>query len=931
MLRTVRANTIYSIIWVCFLFSCAILTTKAQIPHYDFAKALGTTIAPGYNRSEASRTVVDADGNMYVVGQFAGSVQFGQFTLTSVSVPHDVFVAKLDSLGNYLWVAQGGGLAEDYGNAIGLDAAGNVYVAGSVATGNANTKFGSIALPGGLPGSVSDDIVVAKLSPNGTWLWAVSGGGDREDKVSALAVDARGNICVTGSSLSPIITFGATTLTNPFFHYVACTTKLDTNGNWLWAVMGGGTSGGSTESNDIALDDVGNAYITGSFEGPAVNFGSIQVRSGTLYPAVFVAKLTPDGQYQWVVPGGGGLYDFGQGIAVDSQRNIYITGSFNSPTAPFGPFVLTNVNSGLDRPYTDLFVAKLTPNGQYQWVVRGGGLYDDQARSIRVDGQGNLLLTGYYNSPTISLGSVALANRNIGSPGSFGFYDSYVAHLNSAGQFLWGVRGGGAATDFSFDVAVGGPGKAPYITGYFTNAPAEFGPFTLPANPSGYTGFIARLSAPAPSVQVQGDSLLCQGGQVTLRAVASTAVRAYHWSTGASTSSINVGQPGTYTVTVTFSSGQTATTAFHVITLSASLAISGDTLLCPGSSGQLRAIGAPAGATYLWSTGAQTANITVSQAGRYTLTATYGTGCTLSASIQVRIPSLQITGRSQICSDQGSTAQLTASAPGATAYRWNTGATTALLTVAQAGAYTVTATFSNGCILTATQAVSAPLASIQGDSIICPGRTSQLSAANSAATAYAWSTGATTSSITVSLPGKYSVAVSFGTGCSTTARYQVRAEASNLPFTLGADTTLCEGDQFVLRARPAVGAGVQYLWSDGSTGSQLLVQQPGLYRLQRATQCETQMAVLQVTSRNCMFIPNIITPNGDGANDLFVIKGLPPGAWALEVYNRWGRLEYQTDSYHADWGSLAAPGLYYYVLRQTATTRSYKGWVEVVR
>lgn len=163
--------------------------------------------------------------------------------------------------------------------------------------------------------------------------------------------------------------------------------------------MGGGTSGGSTSSNDLALDDGGNAYITGSFQGPTVNFGSLQVGSGSLYPTVFVARLSATGQYQWVVPGGGGIYDYGQGIAVDSLRNVYITGSFNSQFASFGPFRLANVNTSPARTYSDVFVAKLNTNGQCQWAVRAGGLYDDQGRSIRVDGHGHV--TDFYNSPLV--------------------------------------------------------------------------------------------------------------------------------------------------------------------------------------------------------------------------------------------------------------------------------------------------------------------------------------------------------------------------------------------------------------------------------------------------------------------------------------------------------------------------------------------------
>jgi hypothetical protein len=911
--------------WLLLWIFCASLAA-AQTPQYDLAAVVGSAI--GTSRTEATKTVVDAAGNIYVVGQFLGMAQFGAFTRTSVSPPHDVFVAKLSPTGTCLWVAQGGSLADDMGTDIGLDGAGNVYVTGTVVTGNSNATFGTITLPG--TGSGNDlDVFVAKLSPAGTWLWAVSGGGSRSDEPAALAVDAAGNTYVTGRFLSPGIAFGSTTLPNPYFQFRSFTAKLDAAGNWQWAVAGGGNSAGSTEANDIALDDLGNAYITGDFSGPSVSFGTLPLVSGSLYPTVFVAKLSPTGTYVWAVQGGGGVYDVGIGIAVDRQRNVYITGSFNSATARFGPYTLSNINTAPARTYTDIFVAKLDANGQYLWATGGGGLYEDQGRALAIDAQDNVLLTGYYNSPSINLGPLGLPNRNVGSPGSFGFYDVFVAKFNPAGQYLWAVRGGGNGTEFSFGIAVGGPQNAPHIVGYHTTDPAAFGPFTLPNNPSNFTGYVARLTNPATAI-VQGDSLLCQGGQLVLTASGTAAVSAYRWSTGASTAAITVSQPGTYTVTVIFSNGQTATTQLRVVQLTPSLRIIGDSLLCPGRVGQLTA-SSSAPATFLWSTGAVTPNLSIAQPGTYTLAARYGTGCTVQTRVTVRSPVVQITGLPQLCPDQGSRTTLTAVATGATGYRWSNGATTPSLTIAQAGTYSVAATFANGCVVSAQQTVSAPQAIIQGDSVLCAGRGVVLSALQSTATGYLWSTGATTPAITVTQPGSYAVSVAFGSGCTATARYQVRAAIPNPSFSLGADTTICEGDQLLLRIPTPGGAGIRYQWSDGSAGPTLLVQQPGVYSLQRITRCETRTASRQITQQNCFFIPNIITPNADGINDLFVVKGLGAGPWKLELYNRWGRQVYRSDAYHNEWGSEAAPGIHYYLLRRPSDGQFYKGWIEVVR
>ena len=83
--------------------------------------------------------------------------------------------------------------------------------------------------------------------------------------------------------------------------------------------------------------------------------------------------------------------------------------------------------------------------------------------------------------------------------------------------------------------------------------------------------------------------------------------------------------------------------------------------------------------------------------------------------------------------------------------------------------------------------------------------------------------------------------------------------------------------------------------------------------------------------RSCLLIPNVITPNRDGRNDAFAVRGLLPGPWALVVYNRWGRVVYQTDDYHNAWGEDAASGLYYYRLYQSGKGTASNGWVEVIR
>ena len=457
-------------------------------------------------------------------------------------------------------------------------------------------------------------------------------------------------------------------------------------------------------------------------------------------------------------------------------------------------------------------------------------------------------------------------------------------------------------------------------------------PTSLVYAPLTYRGeYILVAGMAPPAVAIAGDSAVCAGATGRLTAAA-TGATGYRWSTGASTASVSGLVPGTYTVTASFASGCTSTGQATIRAARSYVpTISGDAVLCTGATGQLTAT-ATGAASLRWNTGATTATIAVTQAGTYSVVATSAAGCTSQATYQVQllaVAPVTLSGDSLLC--QGSTGQLTAAATGATAYRWSTGATTASISGVVPGTYSVTASFANGCAATAQRLVRlapTPTVSLSGDSVLCATTGRVVASAANAAT-YRWSTGATTSSISVAQAGTYSVVVASAAGCTSTASFRVRAGRVAPTFTLGADTTLCEGSTLTLHG--PTGPGLRYQWSDGSTGPQLLASAAGTYSLRVTTECSTTQAARVVGLKNCLLVPNIITPNNDTRNDLFVVQGLTGTDWSLDVYNRWGRPVLHTDSYRNDWGSEAAPGMYYVLLRRPSTGYSYKGWVEVVR
>ncbi|MBK9741701.1 MAG: hypothetical protein IPO94_01505 [Saprospiraceae bacterium] len=320
---------------------------------------------------------------------------------------------------------------------------------------------------------------------------------------------------------------------------------------------------------------------------------------------------------------------------------------------------------------------------------------------------------------------------------------------------------------------------------------------------------------PLPTPSITGDTEICTGTTTRLTASGGTG---YLWSTGATTYWIDVNPTATttYNVTVTNGNGCQASTSVTVTVHPLPIAsISGDTEICTGASTTLIASG---GTTYVWSNGATEASITVSPTATttYNVTVTDGNGCQASASVTVTVNSLptpSITGDKEICTG----ASTTLIARGGTTYVWSNGATEASITVSPTATttYNVTVTNDNGCQASTSVTVTVnplPTASITGDTEICTGASTTLTA--SGGTTYAWSNGATSSSITVSPTATttYNVTVTDGNGCQ--ASTSVTVTVNPLPTaSISGDKEICTGTSTRLTAS----GGTSYTWSTGAT------------------------------------------------------------------------------------------------------------------
>jgi hypothetical protein len=426
----------------------------------------------GAGVQEAHGVAVDPSGNVLVTGYFTGTCSIGNTNLTSSGL-EDIFLAKYDPSGNFLWARQAGGTGDDYGLAVATDPSGNVFVAGAFQ----NTATFSTTT---LTSSRSNDVFLVKYGPAGNLLWARRAGGNGNEEANALAVDAAGNAYITGA-FDANATFGTISLANNTGSDEIFVAKCSSAGDFLWALKAGGSL--DDVGSGIGLDGATNVYVTGYFAGTAT-FGSTNLTSaGTNdYPDIFLAKYDAAGNMLWVRQAGGPNDDRGNGVAVDAAGNVSITGQFMG-TAAFGSTNLIANGSG-----SDIFVSRYSSDGNLLWARRAGGnnaIYGDAGFSIVTDTSSNLFATGYFS------GNASFGSSNLISAG---FQNVFCCKYDPAGNVLW-VRGaGGTLNDFGSGVAVNTQGNV-VLAGFFLSSTITFDSITL-TNTGSRDIFVAQLGLP---------------------------------------------------------------------------------------------------------------------------------------------------------------------------------------------------------------------------------------------------------------------------------------------------------------------------------------------------------------------------------------------------------------------------------------------------
>ena len=297
------------------------------------------------------------------------------------------------------------------------------------------------------------------IDPN--YLWhTFYGSSSHWDEGHAIAVDAGGNVYITGFSEYTWQGDGNADPIHPYSgSFDIFVLKLNSAGAYQWHTFYGSADGFLVDDSGlgIALDASGNVYVTGtspaSWQGDG-DADPLHPHSGSSVD-IFVLKLNSNGVYQWhTFYGTDPYYDGGHGIAVDGSGNVYITGLSNNTwqgdrnTAPLHPY-----SSG-----GDIFVLKLNSAGAYQWHTFYGSATVDRGEGIAVDGGGNVYITGESRATWQGDGGASPIHPYTGD------YDICVLKLNSSGAYQWHTFYGSADEEDGYGIAVDGSSNV-YITG----------------------------------------------------------------------------------------------------------------------------------------------------------------------------------------------------------------------------------------------------------------------------------------------------------------------------------------------------------------------------------------------------------------------------------------------------------------------------------
>ena len=446
-------------IFIVFLFISA-FSVYSQQPVFEWVNQCGNPP----NTTDTKTVLASAPaGQFYLAGEFLDTTQFGGKMLISTGGT-DIFLAKYTPDGNPVWADKIGAADYDYVQKVIADPSGNVIMAGYF---YGDTQIG----PDHYSSYGSQDIFIAKFSPEGAFLWSSRAGGESADYITGLAIDADKNLVISGYYYDAIV-FGDTTLVSSGSSDIFLA-KFNADGNLLWAISAGGSS--SDQSRSVSCDQEGNILLSGSFYYD-VTLGDTTL--STINPVgAFIARYFPDGRLDRAFQIDGTYLSTENYVVTDQEGGIYITGNF-SESINFGDLVFEAGEFN-----QDIYLAKFNSSFNLLWARHAFSEASDQVIGLVTGPDDNVYLTGHY------LDTIQFEQLSLPYTLCCGSREIFIVDYNSGGDVIWGQQISGARASIQA-MAMDSQDKL-LLSGLFSED-VTFGALKL-SNFDGFHNYISRL------------------------------------------------------------------------------------------------------------------------------------------------------------------------------------------------------------------------------------------------------------------------------------------------------------------------------------------------------------------------------------------------------------------------------------------------------
>lgn len=333
---------------------------------------------------------VDGSGNTYITGYYYGAATFGPFTLNSVSGSQDIFIAKLDANGNFLWVRSAGGNMTDIPSNIAIDNAGDVLVTGSF---QGIATFGTATFTSQITPATSVysyDAFTVKYSNSGTYMWCKTGSGKFTDRGMDIITDASNDIYVCGQFSDSVMfdVFHPNVIMNAVYLI-----KYSSAGNEVWFRKASATS---SMAYALAINSNNDIFMAGDFTGTMGFYGTVNnFLTSTYANKIFLAKYDKNGNYVWGTANSSQNYISARNLALDNAGDAYIIGEFGCTLTDFSDATDKGLFNSIG--YADVFLVKyFGANGNRIWMRNFGGPAKDEAHGITVLSPDVPVIAGSY-------------------------------------------------------------------------------------------------------------------------------------------------------------------------------------------------------------------------------------------------------------------------------------------------------------------------------------------------------------------------------------------------------------------------------------------------------------------------------------------------------------------------------------------------------